>query len=323
MPAYTPRAKHVYAPLTSAHRQTVFLNNLTADQYAIFQRLAVDAPKHIHQGAADDIRTSTRTQLIHGLWAEQTAKHSGEPVGGGLGDAFNWVGHKLHQGYDLATAPIKAAWNLGRNAFHFATHDNSISNHTKMVASGIKETYKRDPEDRKDNLGPYVRDKDFSDKWLDVWVSEGTGQCLVTVRGSVDAEDWLVDDAKIATGTGPRDLIGSKLKQIWDKYDDGYSMEISGHSLGASLVAAGLQSQNLDADVIDMFNPGVVPWSTDAVSELAKNPNAFFYVNAIDPVSSGINTGNPEHLIMNAPVSYTNPILNHTVDQWISQKSNQ
>ena len=311
-----------YKPLTSAHRQTVFLRSLNDGQYELFQKAAqnIDVP-HIHQQAFQDIINADRQQLIHGLWSEQSSRHKGEEVGGGLGDAFNYIGEKI-AGLGHATwSPIKSLWNFSQNAFHYMTHSNTISAHTKMCARMVKETYKKDIDERADHIGPFQRQKDLSNKWLDVWKSDDTHQVFVSVRGSQDRSDWLVDNVGIATGQGPRDLIGADLKQILEKYQDDYQTEISGHSLGAALVATGIKNYNLDFDRINMFNPGAspIPWSEDAVNELSSDKDAYFYVNAIDPVSAGQLGEKSQNLIVNDPISWTNPIANHSIDQWYKQ----
>ena len=319
MPNYSARTSSDFRPLTSAHRKTTFLRHLSDDQFTQFASLAKSMETHhIHQQAFDDIGRSTRYQLIHGLWAEQKSKHAGEEVGGGLGDAFNYIGNKMSDLGHATWKPFQSVWNYAQNAMHYFTHDNSISNHTKMVARMIKETYKKDKDARADHMGPFQRVPEFSNSWIDVWKGEDTNQIFVTCRGSVDAADWLIDDVGIATGQGPRDLIGADLKRIFDKYEKEYDIEVAGHSLGGALVAEGLKSYNLDADRIDFFNPGAspIPWSKDAVNEFASDKDAYFFVNAIDPVSLGQLGEKPQHLIMNNPQSWTNPIDNHSIDQW-------
>ena len=93
---------------------------------------------------------------------------------------------------------------------------------------------------------------------------------------------------------------------------------VAGHSLGGALVAEGLKNYNLDADRIDFFNPGAspVPWSKDAVNEFATDKDAYFFMNAIDPVSLGQLGEKPQNLLLNDPQSWTNPIANHSIDQW-------
>lgn len=93
------------------------------------------------------------------------------------------------------------------------THANQIGSHTRLVALAIQETYKKDQKSRKDRIGNYNRVEEQGSGWLDVWKNDVTNQLLVTCRGSRDTSDFVVDDASIAAGLGPRDLVESA---IWE-----------------------------------------------------------------------------------------------------------
>jgi len=318
MPRYSSRqAAQRFTPLSSAHRQTVFLRNISEDQFKGLQSIASSAvDASVHPEAFADFAKGTRDQLIYALWQEHDAKHKrGEKTGGGLSDALHWV---AKAGWE----PIQEAWNLARNSYHFFTHDNTISEHTRLTARAIQQTYNPDIDERVSTLGDYSRVPEFSTDWCDLWRNEATKQMLLTVRGSRDAEDFLVDDARILSGAGPRDLVSDEIRSVFKKFDKEYDIECSGHSLGASLLALSLSNNDqLDPTKISFFNPGTspIPLVKDAVNEFSQNDNAYYFMNAIDPVSAGQLTENPQHLILNGPVSWINPVKNHTLDQWIDQ----
>ena len=313
MPRYSSR--RAFSPLKSVQHQTVFLRGLSDDQYKLFQDLAKTASHpDIHEQAFRDISRASRHQFIHGLWEEHHARNRGEPTGGGLGSALNWLGKKLW-------SPVKAVWNGAKNYLHYFTHDNTISEHTQLVAKAIRETYNADIGERKKRLGPFERVPEFSSDWLDVWLDDDRDQIIVSCRGSRDAVDFAVDDTMILSGNDPRDLVSDELRKIFQKYDD-YKIEVAGHSLGGSLVATALaNNKDLDPFRIDFFNPGTNPWPgvDDSVKNFSSDESAHYYVNAIDPVSLGEMGESPVNMIINSPQSWVNPVANHEVGQWISE----
>ena len=318
MPRYSAPVSYIWQPLQSAHRQTVFLRNISEAQFQDIQQFAKTAQaEHIHPGAFQDIANAeSRQHLIYGLWQEHHARTKrGEKTGGGLGDALNWVGRKI-------SSPLTGAWNFAKNAHHYFTHDNTISEHTRLTAKMIAETYNADISEREDRLGDYERVENMSTDWADVWLNNETKQITISVRGSRDKEDFLVDDARILGGLGPRDLVSSEIKDVFAKYGDDYDISCAGHSLGGSLVALALEkNDDLDPSQILFFNPGTapLPMMQDAVKHFSTDDRAYYYINAIDPVSIGELSETPTHLIMNSPVSWINPVLNHTLGQWINQ----
>ena len=295
----------------------MFLRNLSDAQLQELQTLARDGvADHIHPAAKKDFAKATRNQLVYALWQEEGSRVKKEKVGGGLGAVINWLGKKV-------TQPIRGAWNYAQNLGHMFTHDNQIGSHTRLVALAIQETYKKDQTSRKDRIGNYNRVEEQGSGWLDVWKNDVTNQLLVTCRGSRDTSDFLVDDAGIAAGLGPRDLVSKQLRGIFDQYGSDYEIELGGHSLGGALIATALKrNPGMDPSRIDFMNPGTspLPWAHDAVNDFSRDDRAHYYINSIDPVSSGEMSERPVHLTLNAPVSWTNPAENHTLDQWIFQK---
>ena len=315
MPRYSAPTTYGFQPLTSAHRQTMFLRNVTDAQLQTMQDYARDNHSDtLHPEARADFAKATRNQLVYALWKEENGRvEKKEKVGGGLGAVLNWVGRTI-------TKPIRGAWNYAKNLTHGFLHPTLPGSHTRLVALAITETYKKDQDSRKDRIGNYNRVEDMGSDWLDVWKNDVSNQLLISVRGSRDTSDFVLDDARIAAGMGPRDLVSKQLRDVFQKYGDDYEVELGGHSLGGALIATALsRNPDMDPTRIDFMNPGTspLPWAHDAVNSFSSDDRAYYYINAIDPVSSGEMSENPVHLTLNAPVSWTNPAENHSLDQWI------
>ena len=113
----------------------------------------------------------------------------GHMIGGGLGDVFNAFGQSL---YNTAVKPFEIPWNLASNMLSPYTSKNKESDHSKLLASAIKQTYETDLSKRSDYVGPLVRDTKMSTKYMDVWVDKVDGEkdfVLVTVRGTKNKDD--------------------------------------------------------------------------------------------------------------------------------------
>ena len=313
MPRYSSRDPSGFKSLNSVQRQTVFVRNLGEENWNRLQKIAgQSSATDIHDGAFSDIaNASSQLHLIHGLWGEHKARAKGEKTGGGLGDAVNWIARTV-------SSPFRAAWNIAKNYAH-NNYVNTVTNHTRLVARMLKQTYITDIDKRKTDMGTYERIEDMSTDFIDVWEDDERDQILVTVRGSINPEDWLVDDAKILVTGKPRNKIAKQLQKVFDKYEKTNDIECAGHSLGASLLATAVSESDLQPDRIDLFSPGTsfIPGTSDPVGDVGKRPNTWIYANAADPVSAGALGESHTHLVLNAPQSFVNPIANHSLDQWI------
>ena len=319
----------------------MFLRILSDSQFNALQRLASQREDpDVHPGAFQDIANSDRISLIHALHEEEQARQRNEDVGGSLGSAFNSLGQGLYTNFVkpiwdeekqalFAEMPelqvVEDAWNGVANISQMVSHDNQISDHTRLVAGFVGESYKA-AADQEDSVRGYVRDTSFDDnKFISVYVDSTTNHVIVACRGSATPEDYLVDDYQILTEGHPRDLISSDLRRIVEKYDADNSIEVAGHSLGASLIAQAMKNNpsfEQSFDRIDLFNPGTSVLAEDnVVNDLASSDNSYFYLNFADPVSWATTFGTqiPKgHLVMNTPQGL-NPMDNHSIDQWFKQ----
>ena len=329
MPRYRKRRKRgPFKKIKTAQGVATFLGVLGPDEMGAVQKAAEDRKSpDVHPGAFRDLATGTKAQLIHGVYAEEIAKRRGDPIGGGLLDAISDVGSWMWNTAQSVLPPIQIASGVYHgvaNNVAAMNHKNTISDHTRQVADFVKLAYS-DDADKPSEVAGFTRDTSFDENtYIDVWESPATDHVIVAVRGTkVDSMDDLGQDSQILTQGKPQDLISSDLKAIVSKYGDS-SLEIAGHSLGASLIGAAFKSDQslLDKfDRVDLYNPGSSPLATsNVVNSLSNSDQVHWYMNSADLVGWGAlaqNTLPPENLIMNGPQGI-NPMTNHAIDQWTS-----
>jgi len=326
MPRYTKKKrKGEFKTLKSVH-QHALLGSLDDEDWKLIQKVAADRTKHhkhVHPGAYKDLAKGGRLGVLWAVSEEQKARRRGEYVGGGLVDALTSVGKTI---WKMGSTPFKVAWHSAQNFTYPLFHDNSISTHTNLVATALSESYELDESLRADYIGPLIRDQELSTKFLDVWIDEHRNPpyALISVRGSKNAEDFLVDDVAIlASGRTPRNLIQSDLKRAVEKYADAGTVEVASHSLGTTLVAQSLESDPTlleKIDRVDYFNPASSPLFESVVSEFSQNDKSFFFENQADLVGLGqmIYSSPPKNLTM-LSIKSLNPMTNHGVAQWMPE----
>ena len=328
MPRYSSKNKKKgeFKTLKSVHQHARLLGSLRDDDWRLIQKVAEDRTKHhkhVHHGAYKDLASGGRLDVLWGINEEHKARKKGEYVGGGLGDALASAAKTL---WKMGSMPFKVAWHSAQNFTYPLFHDNSISEHTNLVATALSESYELDESLRADYIGPLIRDQELSTKYLDVWVDEHRSPpyALVSVRGSKNAEDFLVDDVSIlASGRTPRTLIQGDLKRAVEKYADAGTVEVASHSLGTTLVAQSLEADPtlLDKiDRVDYFNPATSPIFESVVSEFSQDDKSFFYENQADLVGLGqmLYSSPPKNLTM-LSIKSLNPLTNHSVAQWMPE----
>mgnify|MGYP006088207441 CR=1 FL=1 len=322
MPRYSTRKRAGrYKALRSTHQASVFLGRLSNEQWKIVQDQArtLNVP-HVHPQAFHDLANNDRRAVMMALHLEHKAARKGHNIGGGLFDALGEVGKWIWDGAKQVFRPIKAVWNIASNLTHPLFHGNSISDHTRLVASAITQSYVLDESQRADYVGDLIRDQDLSSEFIDVWTDtkRDPPYTLITVRGSATAQDFLVDDTQIlATGNIHDNRISGELGTILAKYGDS-NVEIAGHSLGTTLIAKALSENGLadKIDTIDFFNPASTPLTDSIVSEFGQDEKAHFFMNMSDFVGWGaMMDDTPVNLTMNNPK--LNPADAHSISQWV------
>ena len=320
MPRYSKKKrKPKQKRLKTTHQHSRFFGALDGEQWRVFQRQAADraASKDAtaHRGAYEDLKHD-KLPILHAVKSELD-----DPVGGGIVDAVHDVVGALWD-----HNPIRMAWNLAQNAVYPWTHDNTISDHTKLVASAIQESYK--PENERADYMEYegtklTRDQDLSTDYIDVWHNPVDQHTLVSVRGTKKNANDIADDVKIFATGSSRNRIQRDLARAVEKYDPLGTVEVAGHSLGANLIASALSDPSLhDAvDRIDFFNPGSTPLTKSSVADFTQSDKAYFYENSADLVGLGqqLYSSPPEHAIIRKPLSM-DPLKNHSIDQWASEE---
>jgi hypothetical protein len=321
MPRY--RKKHIgqFKPLHHPHQFSYFLGSLSDEQFKQFQNHEVSHPG-VHPGAYKDARTSTRLQIIHAISAEHKAAQRGELVGGGLGDALNSIGNAL---YNVAIKPFQVPWNLAANLVAPLTHGSTVSEHTQLIASAVKQSYIKDETERADYVGDLIRDPALSTSYTDVWVNKGSKPdfVLMSVRGTQDAKD-VGEDFKLAFSGRSDNLIGMDIGKMLKKYPDSH-VELAGHSLGTQLIAEALiDHPDLydQIEKINLFNPASSPLIEGAVQKMSDDSKTFFFENQADLVGLGqmMWAEPPKNLVMKT-IRSINPAENHTIDQWLPSEA--
>jgi hypothetical protein len=320
MPRYSRRAQG-FKKLRTTHQAAIFLGRLSNDQWATVQDEArtLRVP-HVHPQAFNDIANNDRRAVMMALHLEHKAVRRGHDIGGGLFDAIGEVGKKIWNGVKEVFRPIKAGWNIASNLTHPLFHGNAISDHTRLVASAINQSYVLDETQRADYVGDLVRDQSLSSEFIDVWNDphREPPYTLITVRGSATTQDFAVDDTQIlASGNIQSNRIGPELARILNKYEDTH-VEIAGHSLGTTLIAKALSENGLEGkiDQIDFFNPASTPLHSSIVNEFGGDPKSHFYMNMSDLVSFGqLMDDTPVNLTMNGPK--LSPLDAHSITQWM------
>jgi len=140
-----------------------------------------------------------------------------------------------------------------------------------------------DPKDPKRNMRPipegFKEDLAFTTDEQRVFVNDVTKQVITSYRGSITAEDWLVSDRAIATGSegkSTRFLQSYELlKLVVEKYKN-HSIYATGHSLGGGLAVWVTTRFNRNkpqgAQMVEChaFNPGLGRSAIRSSSNIAK-----------------------------------------------------
>ena len=327
MPRYSKqKRKKEHKTLKSIHQHARFLGGLREDDWRVFQRAAQNREnqhKNVHAGAYKDLAKGGRLEVLWGLNEEHKARKRGHYVGGGLGDAINSIGKTI---WKWGTRPITSAWHAAQNFSYPILHNNAVSEHTNLVASALHQSYVLDENLRADYVGDLIRDQSLSTKYLDVWVDKHRvpPYALISVRGSKEAEDFVVDDVAIAASGRSRNLIETDLKRAVDKYADKFTVEVAGHSLGTALIAESLDSDRTllsKIDRVDLFNPATSPVVNSVVSDYNQNDKVYYFENQADLVGLGqmLYSSPPKNLTMKA-IHSLNPATNHGIGQWMPEK---
>ena len=319
MPKYRRRQKQSFKPLRRPEQFAWFLGMLNDDQFSEFQSQESQAP-HVHPAAFDDARKSSKLQLIHALHQEHKAGKRGQLVGGGLGDAMNSLGKML---FDVGIKPLQAPWNLATNLAAPLTHNTTVSDHAKFLASTIEQSYELDETKRADYIGDFVRDTDLSTEYTDVWVDTSTSpkHVIMSVRGTKKSGDFA-DDAVIAATGRVQNRIGLDVGKMLQKYPKSH-IELAGHSLGTQFIAESLREHPDMYDQIErisLFNPASTPLTEGSVQKMSDDSKTYFYENVGDLVGLGqmMWSEPPKNLVMKPPQSM-NPLSNHSLDQWLPE----
>lgn len=146
--------------------------------------------------------------------------------------------------------------------------ENEVSDEHKFYGFFAESAYQDDSEEfLRDNLEnfDYVRDEELSNEEHETWVNEERKHVISTIRGTKVLSD-LAPDMHIMLGKGKESTRYKRERKLFqsslDKYGEGWSHDVTGHSLGG-YIAQGLGTEfNDEISNAYAFNPGSSPLQT-------------------------------------------------------------
>ena len=321
----------------SVHDMAVTLLRLSPDQFADFQKMAghylggekyhESLPQYprnkVLPSSFQEIKDNNQSTLAGLLHIEDSA-HKAPNIefhkGGGLGDAINSVFGALWN--TIGLGPEFNAWHDPIDEeHHIERHSPKDSYYAKTVQQSYESI-----DDRIDRIGggvnAWYREPELDTKAFSTWVDKDNSVVHVGLKGTSSAKDILSDIHVMATNTsGQEGKIQQYLENVIDHYGDGYTFDVSGHSLGGTELINVFQHDNAKLnkyEVINVFNPGVMPThNLGNAKEAVEDARFHFFLNSGDIVSNTfIGLVNDEtHVAWGEPSH--NPSYNHGIGQWV------
>ena len=200
---------------------------------------------------------------------------------------------------------------------------DSLNEQDELYAQLLDQAYHNDP---KDHLGQWVRDPELASDFVQVY-DNVDGHRFIAVRGTKLHGTWdelgadLQQDAGLAIGLDPTDIVGNELQRILDNTRPGTIVDIGGHSLGTSLIGKAFDENPELQDRIQtsfMFNPVFSPLALtgNALDKFEADERVRFFIDLLDPVSIGsLGSAGPSNAVYRTNFSW-NPIGSHDLSAW-------
>jgi len=194
----------------------------------------------------------------------------------------------------------------------------------------MEEAYKG-TGDRAANVDGWTHLPEYDSEYTAVY-KNSTGDISVSVRGSKTKKDWLFHDPLILLRNKPGEKQTESIQQFLIQVAREYSnteLTVNAHSLSGSFIMNAFQDANEYEKQwpnryrrINMFNPGSSPLkNTNQMSDFAKDPRVYLYLNKTDFISNTFATQLPKDFDR---VTYgeasRNLVASHTMVQWTGKR---
>ena len=192
---------------------------------------------------------------------------------------------------------------------------DSINEEDELYAQLLEQAYKDDP-----------RDQELGSDFVQVF-DNPDGHRYIAVRGTKLHGTWgelgadLAQDAGLAVGMDPTNIVGDELQRILDYTKPGTVVDVGGHSLGTSLIAKAYDENPELQDRIRqtfLYNPVFSPAAItgNIVDKYEADERVRWFIDLLDPVSLGnLGTAGPSNAVYRTNFSW-NPIGPHDLSAW-------
>ena len=271
---------------------------------ALAKRVRGRVPSYIDQGAIDTIAESGSRRRM----AESVHESS-------FLDSLAWLIDQVPSGgggwiKDLAQGALKPF------------RGDSVNEEDETYAMLLDQAYKDAP---KDTMGHWTRVPELSSDYVEVY-DNIDGHRYIAVRGTKIHGNWdelgadLGQDAGLAVGLNPSNLVGEDLQRVLDHTAPGTVIDVGGHSLGTSLIAKAYDDNGELQDRIRqtfMYNPVFSPIAPRNVTDkYEQDERVRWFIDLLDPVSLGDLGGQgPKNAVYRTTFSW-NPMAVHSLTAW-------
>ena len=200
---------------------------------------------------------------------------------------------------------------------------DSLTEQDELYALLLDQAYKDEP---KDHLGQWVRDPELGSEFVQVY-DNADGHRYIAVRGTKLHGTWaelgadLKQDAGLAVGLDPTNIVGEELQRILDHTRPGTVVDIGGHSLGTSLIGKAFEDNPDLQDRIHQsffYNPVFSPVALtgNALEKYEADDRVRWFIDLLDTVSLGnLGSAGPSNAVYRSTFGW-NPIGPHDLSTW-------
>ena len=255
----------------------------------------------------DAPRIARKIMLQH---AAHNNPHLDYHYGGGILETINGIASTLHH-MNPVTGAVQGILD---HVFDIQRNQPKTDHFSTDMAELVEQAYEKKGE-REQTLNGWTLQPELSNDFCAVYQAPN-GDHYLGVRGTRDAADVLPDLQIALTGTTQNQEVLETIQTLANMKGKVY---VGAHSLGAALVRAGLQNQDVDKFDPFFFNPGSTTLvGSDQLQEWIEKWQPHLFINGGDLISQGYNQVIPKGYDR---VQYgkpgLNPLKNHTLSQWI------